>query len=447
MKLAEVPIILIEIGERFREDYGNLSELIQSIKDRGGLIQPVALYEKQSNLTDMPFLLLAGGRRMRAVIEAGIKSVPALIYDHPLTELEIRSIELAENIYRKDLTWLEKAKLCREIYNLQVEIHGIKLSTSPGALGTSKRDIASMLGRSPASVVQDILLADAIDNIPELAECKTADEARKLIAALNKRMDAKDISEKIMAERANTPEEVMQRGLINAYIVGDFFENSKALPNNWAHIAEIDPPYGISLQKIKREATTLSVEDYNEVDEKDYPIFILNMLRESYRILADNGWLILWHGSEWMQTVFDIAIKVGFVGKAMPGIWAKGTPGQTMHPEIYLGSAYEPFLYLRKSPDAKIYKPGRSNVFSYSPINPQLKIHPTERPIELIEDILRTFVPVGSNVLVPFLGSGNTILAAHSVGMKAIGYDLNERYKGSFIIKVKATSRIYSKED
>ena len=76
------------------------------------------------------------------------------------------------------------------------------------------------------------------------------------------------------------------------------------------------------------------------------------------------------------------------------------------------------------------------NVFDYNEINPESKVHPTERPIELMMDILYTFCSEGSSVLVPFLGSGNTLLAAANMGMHSLGYDINESYRNSFILKV-----------
>jgi len=58
---------------------------------------------------------------------------------------------------------------------------------------------------------------------------------------------------------------------------------------------------------------------------------------------------------------------------------------------------------------------GRLNVFGYAGLTPSQKIHPTERPIALIEDILKTLAPPGTKVLVPFLGSGATIRAAFNL--------------------------------
>jgi DNA modification methylase len=107
---------------------------------------------------------------------------------------------------------------------------------------------------------------------------------------------------------------------------------------------------------------------------------------------------------------------------------------------MYLASSYEMFFYARKG-EARIVKQGRSNVLDYKPVPPQYKIHPTERPIEMIQDLISTFTLPNARVLVPFLGSGNTLLAANNLGMSAFGYELTKEYKDSFIVKV-STSKI-----
>jgi DNA modification methylase len=51
-------------------------------------------------------------------------------------------------------------------------------------------------------------------------------------------------------------------------------------------------------------------------------------------------------------------------------------------------------------------------------------------------EVLQTFALPGSKVIVPFLGSGNTILAAENCGMQALGWDLSQQYKDSFTVRV-----------
>jgi DNA modification methylase len=118
----------------------------------------------------------------------------------------------------------------------------------------------------------------------------------------------------------------------------------------------------------------------------------------------------------------------------MVGIWPKPT-GQTMNPQIRLANAYEMFFYAWKGQPA-LNKAGRSNVFNYSPVPPTQKTHPTERPVELTTEIYNTFAFPGSRVLIPFLGSGNGLISAYSLGMSAVGFEKSKSYRDSFLVKI-----------
>jgi site-specific DNA-methyltransferase (adenine-specific) len=56
------------------------------------------------------------------------------------------------------------------------------------------------------------------------------------------------------------------------------------------------------------------------------------------------------------------------------------------------------------------------------------RIHPTEKPVELMRHLLRLVCPEGGYVLDPFAGSGSTRVAAHMEGMRALGIEKAEGY-------------------
>lgn len=55
-------------------------------------------------------------------------------------------------------------------------------------------------------------------------------------------------------------------------------------------------------------------------------------------------------------------------------------------------------------------------------------IHPTEKPIGLLDPLIRYAAPTGGIVADPFAGSGSTLDAARCAGRRAIGVEINERY-------------------
>lgn len=434
IKLDMIPIGLIVEGERARGDYGNIESLKISLR-ADGIIQPLAVKE----LDNGKYLLLAGGRRYRALSEMKVDKLPCRIYSKELTEIEQKSIELAENLNRLDLSWLEKIRLEQQVHNLQIAIHGEKTSTSPNAEGWSKRDTAKLLDKSPASIVQDIMLSEAVEKIPELKDCKTKDEARKLLSLMQETMIKSELAKRISENRSSIP--VEHSKLYDNFVIGDFLKKVREIPGGSIDIVEMDPPYAIDLPELKKLESIGEAEMqwYNEISVEKYPTFIKEAIYQSYRVLSERGWLVMWFGPEpWFDFIYHMLIQAGFKVKRIPGIWVKSTErkmGQTMQPSLHLGNSYEMFFYARKN-TGELYEQGRSNIFNFKPVSNQKKVHPTERPVEMIQDILSTLVGPGSRVLVPFLGSGNTLLAASNLGMQAFGYELSQEYKDSFMLRV-----------
>lgn len=56
------------------------------------------------------------------------------------------------------------------------------------------------------------------------------------------------------------------------------------------------------------------------------------------------------------------------------------------------------------------------------------RIHPTQKPLLLFQDILRDFTKPGEIVLDPFSGSGTTAVAAHKLGLSFIGIEKDPEY-------------------
>ena len=429
MKVDIIELVKIKFGERRREDYGDITSLAESIK-KEGLIQPIAVAELEGD-DEFPFILVAGGRRFKAMTSLEMLTTPVRIYPPLKNDAELRSLELAENYHREDLTWDAQVKLKREIHEAQLAIHGEKISTKPDATGWTNENTANLLGVSKESIQKDVQLARAVDSAPEFfSECKTKSDATKVLKKLGESMIRAE-----MTKRAKLiPVSESKTSLLASYVLGSCFDHMDKFDGNNFQICEVDPPYGIDLKKAKRsEGETL--EAYNEVEASIYPEFLDKVLSSAYRCMADHSWLIFWFAPEpHFELVHQSILKAGFTTNRMCGIWTKPS-GQTKRPETNLANAYEMFFLARKGKPA-LNKPGRSNVFDFATVPAQKKIHPTERPVELISEILTTLSPAGSNVLVPFLGSGATLLAAHSLGMSATGAELAKEYRDRFILKV-----------
>lgn len=54
--------------------------------------------------------------------------------------------------------------------------------------------------------------------------------------------------------------------------------------------------------------------------------------------------------------------------------------------------------------------------------------HPTQKPVDMLDYILRGLSNPGDTILDPFVGSGSTLVACHRTGRKGIGFELHGEY-------------------
>jgi site-specific DNA-methyltransferase (adenine-specific) len=425
----------IVIGTRFRSDHELDEEFLESIKEKG-ILQPVTV--------DQHWNLVAGGRRVHAAIHLGI-TIP---YIQRVTdgELDLRECELIENAFRKDFNWIDRNRLVNKIHELMEERHGGNWS---------QRKSADLLNKSVGGINRHLALNKAIGHFPDLAKCKTEDEAVKLFRRLSEKVVVKDLVKQSTARTAEqetdteTDDEEGRKPNVplgvqlalranNHYRIGDALAEIEAIAAENrvvnATFVEVDPPYGIDLtQQKKGDVHTLG--EYNEVESNAYPAFLKRLLSGIHKITPPDMRMVFWFGVEWYDVLRKALDEVGFKYDFIPGLWVKPT-GQTAAPDLYLARSYETFLVCWKGQGIPLHKRGRSNVFAFNPTAHTSKYHPTQRPDDLMDEILTTFSWPGSLVMVPFLGSGATLRAAYRCGMQAFGWDLSEQYKEGFLAAV-----------
>jgi site-specific DNA-methyltransferase (adenine-specific) len=64
------------------------------------------------------------------------------------------------------------------------------------------------------------------------------------------------------------------------------------------------------------------------------------------------------------------------------------------------------------------------------------KVHPTQKPVALLEKIIELFTDVDDVVIDPVAGSGTTLLAAKNMGRRAYGFELVKEYCEAFYNKI-----------
>lgn len=415
--MNEIKISDIIIGDRFRKEYDKIPELAASIKKTNGLLQPIVV-DAQDNL-------IAGGRRIRAYIYLELEFIPAISLGS-IDETQRRIMELEENIQRQDMSWVEIDNLRSEIHRLMMEKAGEipgRASKNPDSWNQHKT--AEMLGIKESTMSESLSMAKNMELLPSLTEVPTRKEAMRVV---NKIGSITLIQEMLKEGTLALPTDF---DFDDAYRIGDVFEGLSSLDEDCPELlmAEVDPPYAIKLDKLNPGI------DYNEIDEKLYPEFLLELTTLTYRALAPNSWCIFWYGMKYHNIVKQSLLLSGFKVDHVPAIWLKETTQLASgKPEMHLPRGYEQFFVARKGRPT-LYGAGTSNVFRHAPITDSEKIHKAERPTSLIRDIIRCFSPEGATILTPFVGSGATIISAYQENRKAFGWELMESVKPLYLEK------------
>jgi ParB family chromosome partitioning protein len=147
---TDVPTDLIDpspLQPRSVFDEAKLDELARSIS-ANGVVQPVLLRRRGAR-----FELIAGERRWRAAIRAGLTQIPAVLRN--VSDDKVLEIALIENIQREDLNPIEEARAYRKLIE---------------TLGLTQESVAERVGRDRSYVTNYLRLLRLPDDIQELVE-------------------------------------------------------------------------------------------------------------------------------------------------------------------------------------------------------------------------------------------------------------------------------------
>jgi DNA modification methylase len=91
------------------------------------------------------------------------------------------------------------------------------------------------------------------------------------------------------------------------------------------------------------------------------------------------------------------------------------------------GKQYELIIYAVKG-NFKFTGKRHSNIWNFNRVPPTDLKHPTQKPQELIEQMIEIGTKEGDLVLDPFIGSGTTACACKKLNRNFIGFELNPDY-------------------
>lgn len=100
----------------------------------------------------------------------------------------------------------------------------------------------------------------------------------------------------------------------------------------------------------------------------------------------------------------------------------------------YIVRVYDYGTALRRVSNNELY----SRVKKVAPINGKAKIHPTEKPVQIIREFVLLNTDKGDTILDPFMGSGSTAIACIQEKRHFVGFELNEKFYKKAYQRIKA---------
>lgn len=190
-----------------------------------------------------------------------------------------------------------------------------------------------------------------------------------------------------------------------------------------------DPPYrlnkttGSMTSSAKSESWQGNLKSGDKKASIENDIKFSEWLPLAYRLLKPNAHMYVFVNDKNVQDMLIESDKVGFKLHNIL-VWHKNNKT----PNRWYMKDCEFILFFRKGKSFPINNLGDSQYMQFKNISGQDKLHPTQKPVDLLEKLVGNSTTVGEVVLDPFMGSGSTGVACMNTGRKFIGVELDEQY-------------------
>lgn len=166
-----------------------------------------------------------------------------------------------------------------------------------------------------------------------------------------------------------------------------------------------------------------------EKDQKDVAVFIRKG-DEKFKRKSDAPCLILFLPFEQLDTYIRIA-KTHGLNHYIPLIFRKKYSAQVLKANMKIVGNCEYGLVFYKNRLPKFNNNGEMifNCFDWPEDYKTVpKIHPTQKPVPLLENLISIFTDPGDVVIDPVAGSASTLRAAANLGRRAYGFEIKKEF-------------------
>ncbi|MFL2818652.1 MAG: site-specific DNA-methyltransferase [Candidatus Puniceispirillales bacterium] len=255
---------------------------------------------------------------------------------------------------------------------------------------------------------------------------------------------------------------------INRVLVGDCIEQMNKLPEESVDLIFADPPYNLQLSGDLSRPDQTKVNGVKESWDKfesltDYDLYTKQWMTAARRILKSNGTI-------WVIGSYHNIFRLGYILQDLNFwllndiIWRKVNPMPNFRGRRFT-NAHETLIWASKNPSSKY----TFNYEAMKSLNGDLqmrsdwlipictgderlkdrdgkKVHPTQKPENLLTRVIMSSSNIGDIVLDPFFGTGTTGAVSKKLGRNFIGIEQDANYAIEAQKRINFTKEIVLKE-
>jgi len=380
---------------KLRKHEKNQVQKAQRLIEECGFVIPI--------LIDQNNCIITGHYMVDAAIIMGIKNIP-VIYMMGLTDEQIRILRIAHDRVAEDGKW-DKIELAKELQELELLIPDLTIT------GFELDEI---------NLTLDIIVDNSDSHTPNHENSTAVTQVGDLWILGDHKIYCGDA------------------------LKGASYKS--LLINETADLCFTDPPYNVKIDGHVGNSGKTKHREFSmasgEMNEDEFTSFLTKSHQYIAKYMKDGG--IVFSCMDWrhMQEMLS-ATKTAKLNLQNLCVWVKDNGG--------MGSLYRSrheLVFVLKNGKAKhlnnveLGKNGRyrTNVWEYPGINSfggsrmeELSLHPTVKPVQMVEDSIKDCSKRGQIILDPFGGSGTTLIAAENTKRKGRLIELDPLYCDTII--------------
>src|SRR6266852_3968212 len=334
-------------------------------------------------LVDTKAGIIAGHGRLLGALKLGLTDVPVIVLDH-LSDAQKRAYIIADNQLALNAGWDEDL-LRSELAALQAEDFNVNL------IGLEDEELARLLAAQ--DITPGLTDEDAVPELPQTPVSKTGD---LWILGDNHRVLVADATE---------PSEVAR------LMVGEA-----------ADLAVSDLPYNCGYEGYTKDKLTIQNDD---MSPEHFDRFLRDSFASFRTVVKPGASMYICHSSSFQREFQNALEAAGFQVRCQI-IWAKNTFAWGFGRYKF---QHEPLFYAHVAGQKDPWYGDKSQSTLWPENKPAAnRIHPTAKPVELIERALINSSKRGDLVVDLFGGSGSTLIACERQGRKARLMEIDPKY-------------------